>query len=396
MFIRPYPLDGYQDSFAGQVGNTINGNRLQAGKGIRLVKHGNNTTIESSNTRVQDAMVYRGNYSFNEQYFPNDVVYVDPSVIYTNQSGSVITDIGSGSYICLNHVGNSWQTSDYLINSIYPSFTSYGGTVTDDMADQYRHYDCNKYYPPNTPITGLTRKSEVTWTTQVSQSFWAPLGGIGGSSTATKPQYYCITQLYDNGPVLPRCYVGAVPMIITYPFTGSNASIVQITFSTGSAGDVVCPIKLIGKPNRMRYIASEKIEGTTINYTAYNDNTRVCMDNKTPQNTELQVVFPRYQTAYDCGFTTGSLGVPTGSITGTAAYNLLASQCVLMAEETNNTGLHTLTIQPGLVYQSYHDITGNYYSGSTYVNSGSWRVDQPITLAETQPARHWARRFLQA
>jgi hypothetical protein len=186
MYIRPYPVDSVQDSYASHVGNEINNQRLKAGKGIRLTQHGGNTVIENTNTRLQEGMVYRGVYDFNEQYFPNDVVYVDKNKTYIDQNNQTMSFASSGSqglspgtFICLYYVGPAWQTKDYLISSIYPVYTAQDGIVTDDMSDHYRHYDCNIYYPTSNPITGITRKTEVSWTTVVSQSFWAPLGGIG-------------------------------------------------------------------------------------------------------------------------------------------------------------------------------------------------------------------------
>ena len=190
-FLRPYLPQLTNDSFYSKVGESINNNTINHGAGLRTTKNGNGSFIELIKDKISSQFKYKGNYDFTAQYFPNDVVMVDPNLTYTDTTGSILSvnvggsstsSLASGLFICSNYVPPAFQDYNYLITYILPAFQAAGGTVTDDMSDHYRHYQYNKYYPTYPTQNGTGRVSENTWTTVRNQNYWIPLNlsTVGG------------------------------------------------------------------------------------------------------------------------------------------------------------------------------------------------------------------------
>jgi hypothetical protein len=136
------------------------------------------------------------------------------------------------------------------------------------------------------------------------------------SAAGSAVGYFAITTLSNQD------YFSANQIQISYPTTGSiTGSLLTVNFPSGSV--------TVMKPNRQRpSLASEKVDGTTISYSGYTaDNTRFANDGT---NSEYQVVFPRYTTMTTLGYTPGTM-------TGSAAYGFLNSQCVITAAQTGFT-----------------------------------------------------------
>jgi hypothetical protein len=72
-------------------------------------------------------------------------------------------------------------------------------------------------------------------------------------------------------------------------------------------------------------VSTEFFDGETITYSGYNnDNYRIATDSSS--NSEFQVVFPRYTTLANLGFSTGSF-----PLTGSTAQTFMNSQCIIKA-----------------------------------------------------------------
>ena len=192
MHLRPYPLHENQDTFISTLGKQLNSHNLQAGSGIKITSHNNHHLIEAQSTRLQDGMTYKGEFNPNAEYFVDDVVYVDGTHNYVDStfgylpcdsqmtSGSSYTRypyLAAGLYICSTYIPPYDLDSTILTTVVAPSMATYGGQVTGDFADMYRHNSLNVYYPiyPTIPSNYTTRSVESTWDTQTNQTFWTPL-----------------------------------------------------------------------------------------------------------------------------------------------------------------------------------------------------------------------------
>lgn len=183
MYIRPYPITDQGDSYAALVGQEINNNRVVGGKGIRVTTHGGATHISADGQPLLQYLNYRGVYDFSSSYQVNDVVYVDPNVDIINEDGIKIpkSEDERGSYtfplltpglwIAVDYIPSYEEDIDYLME------ISETVDVDGDMADKYRHYQCNNYYPtyPLIPTSSMTRLEEGTWDTVANYNFWEPL-----------------------------------------------------------------------------------------------------------------------------------------------------------------------------------------------------------------------------
>ena len=167
--IRPYALEHAENAYQSNVGNQINSLQPRSGKGIKITSHNNSHLIEATQTYKRDCMVNKGTFDYNAEYFVNDVVVVTQSI-----SGSQL-----GTYVCINYVPPAVMDSTLLIGTIAPNVASWGGTITQDYANGYRHYNNNIYYPTTKKLGPETSVPESYWTVTASQSFWQQLGSSG-------------------------------------------------------------------------------------------------------------------------------------------------------------------------------------------------------------------------
>jgi hypothetical protein len=223
--IRPTTAQHPSDSWFQNIASNVNNGHLQGGQGVTIRRHGNATSISVTSPYLDDCMIYRGAYDYDNQYMPNDVVYVDPNATYVSNSvtipiGNTVTSqsicpICAGLWICINYVGPSWQNKAYLTTSIGPAMTLAGGIVPDNAADKYRHENLNIYYPiyPSIPTSSIKRTTESTWTTVANQTFWAPLMPM-----------VAMTVCVNN--VTSTMYIGGVASgsfnTVFLPYTGSG------------------------------------------------------------------------------------------------------------------------------------------------------------------------------
>ncbi len=194
--IRPYPLSNNQSSWMSNIGNTVNGHNLTAGNGISLVKspHGG-VQISVTDTTKPNYVRNRGMYDFNAEYWPNDMISVDTTSSYLDQGGNLLTSLiiplVPGGYVCTTYIPPASNDSASFITNVVPAYQTAGGYPTDTIANTFRWYGLNVYYP-NTTITNNGSVSVVNtsgFNILVSQSFWQPIGGVGGSGIQYKGEY---------------------------------------------------------------------------------------------------------------------------------------------------------------------------------------------------------------
>lgn len=258
-FLRPSPPFSPPDAHYSLMASLANDARLVAGQGISIKKGLNGTTISVRNPGEVSDMNFAGAYNYTSSYNVNDVVYVDPNVTITDQIGSVIP-FGTGSgfltpglWICNTFVPALGIDVTLLTGSVAPVLTSQSQSVTSQVADQFRHYSLNDYFPTSPLPPGTTYVTESTWTTQSGSIFWLPLATntSGGSSISEYP----VVQVFDN-------YVNAGGQITSILLTATGSGFTTGTYSVGISGGG-------GAGGTAIYSASGKIDGVQLTSPGY-------------------------------------------------------------------------------------------------------------------------------
>jgi hypothetical protein len=179
MSLRPYPLDANQASWLATAGAAINRNHLIAGNGISLNRTPSGVQISATQTRHINYLTNKGYYNFNTEYWPGDVIFVDPSKTYKDQTGADITNIADGGFICNTYIPPSTNDSNYFLSAVVPALTGNGGQATDIIANTFRWYQQNTYYPVSNPPSASSMHVLSGYNIYASQSFWQPIGGVG-------------------------------------------------------------------------------------------------------------------------------------------------------------------------------------------------------------------------
>lgn len=199
-YVRPsLPVD-FTDSWPSNIGNNINSHKPVAGSGMQLKRTPSGTIISALDNLDPTALNYTGPYSFSSSYQPNDVAFVDPNVIYYDQTGSAIPFAGStgsatnamspGLFVCVNFVPAMGYDDNMLLTYVAPAYAASGQQITSTVADTFRHYDLNTYWPiypvPTIPESYTT---ESSWTTIQNRIYWQPLclSGAGSAGGGTFP-----------------------------------------------------------------------------------------------------------------------------------------------------------------------------------------------------------------
>ena len=238
MYIRPSPPFRDTDAHYTQMASEINDGRLAAGRGIRVTKSSQGTTISVANPGNASDMHWAGTYNFTSSYNVNDVVYVDPSIPITDQNGAAIP-FGTGSgyitpglFICSMFVPALGFDDGLLTASVAPVLTSAGQQVTSPLADTFRHYALNVYYPTLPVPAGATYVTESTWTTVSGSAFWLPLlsgGSSGGSSISETP----VISVQDNYTI---CGGQITALMLTGTGSGGTSGTYNLGFTGSGAG----------------------------------------------------------------------------------------------------------------------------------------------------------------
>jgi hypothetical protein len=176
-YTRPFPLDGNESGWMANAGSIINSHNLTAGNGIALIKTANGVQISATHTRQINYLTNKGYYDFNNEYWPGDVVFVDPIKTYNDQTGAPISQIAAGGFVCVTYVPPGTNDFNYFLSTAVPALTSNGGQATDIIANTFRWYQQNIYYPNTNPIVAVTTHAQSGYNIYASQSFWQPIGG---------------------------------------------------------------------------------------------------------------------------------------------------------------------------------------------------------------------------
>ena len=262
-YIRPNPPVDYLDAWGSNLGTQTNNNKVVAGQGITIKRGANGTIIQQTNELDPIALNFTGPYNFSSSYQPNDVVFVDPNVTYYNQSGSAISftiasgsnpPIAAGLFVCINYIGPLGYDSNMLVNYVAPAYASSSQVITSTVADTYRHYSLNTYYPvyPVLSSSSVTYVSESYWTTVTSQSYWSPLCLYSTSTiqsfTVTSESYNYIVGTSSAGsiniakPFYLRGFIAVTTSSqgfnqeIYPPYITSSATIIYATIPLGGTG----------------------------------------------------------------------------------------------------------------------------------------------------------------
>ena len=194
--LAPYPLSGADATRLNNLTARTNENNLVAGPGINVRKTSHGTVISSISDDRKDNMTNQGLYDVTQEYFVNDVVWVDPNqgpyLNFDGQplplcSGSSSTGgppLGCGAYVCILYVAPSIATSSYYVDNVLPTIES--GSSGFDTANQYRWNEYNVYYPiyPAIPTSSLAvANDEAAGNIQANANYWAPLNPMFLSTT---------------------------------------------------------------------------------------------------------------------------------------------------------------------------------------------------------------------
>jgi hypothetical protein len=186
--IRPYPIGDNHSSHIGNIGETVNSHNIVAGHGIRLTGNSEGVHVAAISQPRPNYINLRGGYDFNAEYFPNDLIVVDATSSYFDQNGLPISagsgspSIGVGTWVCTNYIPPSSNTSTFLVSGIVPAYQAAGGFPTDTIANSFRWYGYNIYYPVTCSMT-QTVISTSGFNIQCSQSFWLPLAAAAPTSS---------------------------------------------------------------------------------------------------------------------------------------------------------------------------------------------------------------------
>jgi hypothetical protein len=184
-FTRPFPLDGNESGWMANAGSIINSHNLIAGPGIKLNKTANGVHVSATHTRQINYLTNKGYYDFNNEYWPGDVIFVDPTKTYKDQTGADISSIAAGGFVCVTYVPPGTNDFNYFLSTAVPALTSNGGQATDIIANTFRWYQQNIYFPNTNPIVAVTTHAQSGYNIYASQSFWQPIGGASAGFNFT-------------------------------------------------------------------------------------------------------------------------------------------------------------------------------------------------------------------
>jgi len=209
MFIRPYPLAGANNSHLAAVNDNLNRANLSAGKGVKLNHNSHGVTISSANLSKNDAILYKGELNTTAEYFPYDMIFVNSTSTYIDPNTGNVLSLTPGTYVCTNYIPPASNNTTMFTAVV----SAYGIQVSNDLANSYRWYQYNNYYP-TTNTYNLQYATYGSYSIVASQSFWqvigatiAPTGSVNtnfnyrGLYSATPPAPYMTYDVvqYQNG-----------------------------------------------------------------------------------------------------------------------------------------------------------------------------------------------------
>ena len=195
-YIRPVAVTTPNDAWTSLVASETNNNNIVAGSGVIIKKGTGGTVVSVGNQLDKIALNYVGCWNFNQSYQPNDVVYVDPNKNYTDQNGGFLPvcsgsaasgqpPLCAGLFVCTRYVPPLGYDANMLTTYVAPAYASASQQITGVVADTFRQYSFNCYWPiyPVIPSSYITTATQSTWTVTANINFWAPLSPMFISQT---------------------------------------------------------------------------------------------------------------------------------------------------------------------------------------------------------------------
>ena len=217
--IRPYPLSDSNASYMSKLGTTLNSHNITAGKGLNINKTSDGIQLSINNSKRDiNYLMNVGVYNFSNEYWPNQIVYVDPAKNYVDQNNNPLT-IAAGSYVCINHVPPANNSSTFFTNIVVPAYQQAGGYPTDVEANCYRWYNCNNYVPTSSYNNPYQNSVQNGFNIVTSQSFWQPI---------TPPVSNPAISLYDTSG--GTAYNGGNIVYVPNQFTLNGVNVLPGTY----------------------------------------------------------------------------------------------------------------------------------------------------------------------
>lgn len=193
--LRPVPIgENLHSSWQNLIQKTVQAQTPVAGSGLRTQNMGDFTRISMPDDIDFERLVWRGNFDVEAEYFPNDVVRLQPNISYIDVTTGDPLDIGStaddgfdyaplslGLFVCVQHVPPSWANEDYFYSEVVAAFPD---TIPYTWQNGIRWETYNNYYPmyPEIPtsLTSSVDPAGYGFTITANDTFWQamPLGII--------------------------------------------------------------------------------------------------------------------------------------------------------------------------------------------------------------------------
>ena len=193
--VKQLPItEDKQNAWKNKMAAAVNSSNVMPGAGMHMSYGPHGATLNVDEIEKQPALVYSGDYDFNQSYRPNQIVRVRYDSVYTNQNGAVIpigntsvvstgsiTPISIGLFVCVSYVPPSTCNELFLQTYIIPNFPF--GKVPIEAIINTRFYNYNVYYPIFPEIPTQYTASVVTtngYGIVANQTYWhsLPLGVI--------------------------------------------------------------------------------------------------------------------------------------------------------------------------------------------------------------------------
>ena len=185
-YIVQSPLtENKRGAWKNKVADNINSNRPIAGNGISVDYTADGAVISTIIVDENLPMNYVGNYDITREYFPNQIVRVQPNQTYYDITGAPL-DMGStadsgyetfpispGLFICVNYVPPGYNDETWFDTAITPMYPS-GVPISVVKSTRWNTY--NVYWPmyPEIPTsaTASVTVGSGNYGVVANQNFW--------------------------------------------------------------------------------------------------------------------------------------------------------------------------------------------------------------------------------
>jgi len=227
MSIRRLPItENKQNAWANKIGGSVNANSIIQGSGIIVDYSPYGTTISVDPSNEPYAIVYRGEFDINQEYYPNQIVRVTYGHTQINQNNvplpygntseysSSLIPLNPGLFICTQYVPPATATQAWL--GIAQGYLP-GGSIPASMPYGIRFYQYNVYYPiyPEIPLqfTSSVKIYDGVNSIVANQTYWnaLPFGTIALNSCLNNEKTPIFVQGFISGSNFDQRYLPYTP-----------------------------------------------------------------------------------------------------------------------------------------------------------------------------------------